>query len=315
MRLYAQVDLNDVNVIRFMNLSEELFVGDIIVLEPNYKIPLVIIKDFVIQPKVSYWYNEGHLSDNLIQYVNSEQFSGFDFIFKSTYGKVLTVESHIKNLVKKDLDITYPNYYYNRDVFYPFYENLYGKGKDMIFGKYNGHVIDIGAHAGGYTAGALKFGHKNIISIEPTPILAKTLRKLFIDFDEVTVLEGVVSNKNNDKLKFSTEVIHNISVSNRIQETGNLVVSNYTLPQIIKDYNITEIALLKIDIEGEEYELIPSIPEYIYNMTHSIHLETHLMHGGDDSSLISYLQNKGFSYNLLRDDSEKYKIKEYYFYK
>ena len=75
---------------------------------------------------------------------------------------------------------------------------------------------------------------------------------------------------------------------------------------------ISEISLLKIDIEGQEYDVVPNLEKSILDITNSISLETHIMYGGDDYSLVNYLVENGFNHKTI---TERDSHKEHFFWK
>jgi hypothetical protein len=94
-------------------------------------------------------------------------------------------------------------------------------------------------------------------------------------------------------------------------ESGGTKVSNFRISELIKKYEIPEISLLKVDIEGEEYNVIFGIEDWVYDITNSISLETHLRYG-DDSHIIEFLKEKKYNHRLV---SESNTHKEHFFFK
>jgi hypothetical protein len=47
------------------------------------------------------------------------------------------------------------------------------------------------------------------------------------------------------------------------------------LEQIINNFNLPKIDYLKVDIEGSEYDLLHTTPDYIYNKINKIAIEFH----------------------------------------
>jgi FkbM family methyltransferase len=183
------------------------------------------------------------------------------------------------------------------------------------FFRYDGYdsVVAAGATIGAYTAGALRFGAEKVLAVEPNPNTYKSLKSTFLEFSNVFTVWGVVSNSDDDFIYGNFEVGN--SVGNRIQDDGQIKVPNYKLLQLIKFYKIDKIRLLKIDIEGEEYNVVPNLDDEILNITSCIHLETHHQYGGDDKHLIDFLISKNFQHKLISDRTSIVSVKEHLLWK
>ena len=75
-------------------------------------------------------------------------------------------------------------------------------------------------------------------------------------------------------------------------------VSVYTLDSIIKNLNINMVNLLKIDIEGAEFEIFNHIDLEVLNRIKMVVGEIHLQHG-DISSIVDKLRSVGFRVKLV----------------
>ena len=73
-----------------------------------------------------------------------------------------------------------------------------------------------------------------------------------------------------------------------------------SLKSIFKLGNIKKIDLLKMDIEGAEYDILFSTPEYVFQRINSIILEFHdfLNIKYNHKKLITFLEKKGFKINI-----------------
>jgi hypothetical protein len=139
------------------------------------------------------------------------------------------------------------------------------------------------------------------------------LKTTFSNFSNVYPVWGAISNLSEDYIYGN--FYDGNSVGNRIDGSSGVRVPNYRISDLLNFYEINEIGLLKIDIEGEEFNVIPNIGDSVLEKTHSIHLETHSQYGGDDSGLVDFLKNKGFYHKIINDRSEICFVKEHYFWK
>lgn len=70
-----------------------------------------------------------------------------------------------------------------------------------------------------------------------------------------------------------------------------------TLPSLFGAHSIERCDLLKIDIEGGEYDVIYSLPDPLWNKIRRIHLEWHDLDTAkkNHQELIAFLESKGYS--------------------
>src|SRR3989338_2423662 len=170
--------------------------------------------------------------------------------------------------------------------------------------KENDMVIDVGANIGAFTILAAKNAiNGNVFSFEPEKSNFKQLQK----------------NVRLNKLK--NVVVHNLGV-NKSKGTAQLFVSNnneaghslcnsetnetqtihcMTLVDIFDKYNINNIDVLKLDIDGAEYDVLFSTPVKTLRKIDKIILEFHdnIDLKYNYKELISFLENAGFKVTTL----------------
>lgn len=135
--------------------------------------------------------------------------------------------------------------------------------------KKNDIILDVGAGLG---SEMLIFSKKvglngKVICLEPDPRLFKVLDCV----TEVNKLKNVILykkafyNKNNSKLKFSLNPIHNWMANslNFPSNAKNYLVSTITIDKIIKDNKLHVINFAKFNIEGAEKYLISGNKEFL----------------------------------------------------
>ena len=127
------------------------------------------------------------------------------------------------------------------------FKNLIKKG-DIVF--------DIGAHVGFYTLLASKHvGNKGrVFSFEPLPRNISFLKRhvALNNLKNVEIMETALSDKEG-KFFFDTSID---SFQGRISAKGDIKVNSTTLDRLVNNGNILPPDLLKIDVEGEEYNLL-----------------------------------------------------------
>jgi len=277
----------------------------IVVCDANYNIPVTLV-NLVVHPGLRYWFS----GRNVAEAIYNPKFRGFRYlIIDNETGSRSEILSGVKP--KKEIEITLPDLYLLGDPYLSYFNCLYTDKVDYLFeNMYDGWFLDLGANLGSYTALAIKKGIEKCLLVEPTPILADSLKLTFSNFKDIVVEEGAVTDRNADKISFKT--YGSDSVCNLVSDEGQISVSNYRIAELIKKHNIDKISLLKIDIEGSEYEVVMGLEDWVFNRTSSISLETHLNQGGDDSHLVEKIMGKGFTYKRI---SKSETHGEHFFYK
>lgn len=146
--------------------------------------------------------------------------------------------------------------------------------------------IDCGANIGQQVQFAGPTG-ATIYAFEPNPFAFRKLKKVARKFKSVYCYQSAVLNKeskmrlylhqnsNNDNVFWSQSSSLNKNKSNN--DINNYIeVEVIDLPKFIKQNNIKKIKLIKIDIEGAEYDLLRGlIDNEIYKIVDKIFVETH----------------------------------------
>jgi FkbM family methyltransferase len=123
--------------------------------------------------------------------------------------------------------------------------------------------IDTGANDGLVTEWALKKGFRKIYSIEPDPRAISTLKNKFINEERVTIIEKAVYKYNQTGVRFDTNndasTVTSMSLdANKtgFPNDGYFLSETVRFSKLFNDYNIGDISVLKIDIEGAEYSIL-----------------------------------------------------------
>jgi len=136
-------------------------------------------------------------------------------------------------------------------------------------------ILDLGANIGGFTYMALKNECKQIIAVEPDKYNFELL-SLNNKNDKAILLEGAITIENIDEITFYFNQSKRNMCSGGIQKTSNRKGSYNT-----KAYNFFKIlekykpSIIKIDIEGYEYELLKNgLPDYIEECAIEFHFSS-----------------------------------------
>jgi FkbM family methyltransferase len=166
-------------------------------------------------------------------------------------------------------------------------------------------VVDVGANVGIFTSYLLyKRAANNIIAVECDSRALKDLKNNFYINPAVTVIEKAL-NVSNEPITLY-EVIDNPVTSTTITDSDlqfrndrllsiPKLVNSITLEEIVNDFGT--IDLLKVDIEGGEYNIFEKVSNHTLNSINNILIECHFFERDyleKYQRLISKLENCGF---------------------
>lgn len=135
--------------------------------------------------------------------------------------------------------------------------------REIFKKKNNGVLIDIGAHTGSFFENFI-WKEWKIFAFEPDPAAYK--QKILNDFqslNNVMVFNAAVSNESGKILPFyASEESSGISSLHSFTVTHKKIseVKTITMRDFIKNYQIPEITIMKIDTEGHDYFVLQGIP-------------------------------------------------------
>jgi len=217
--------------------------------------------------------------------------------------------------VKMFLDITNPYTWdliegreHEDDVKKTFMNNI---NKDDI-------IIDVGANIGEFSLiAAKKVGHKGkVISIEPLKQAVSWLEKNFMinGFSNYEILEKAVGKNKRTMTLFKrsdsseTGILDPNISEKKLVNTGEIIVD--TIDDIISSRNIKKVEMLKIDVEGFEYEVLCGCKnsfkeKKIKKIICEIHSSFLKKKGLDKNSIYTILKENEFSISVLDSSEER----------
>lgn len=166
----------------------------------------------------------------------------------------------------------------------------YKSCEDTIFNsKYP--IIDIGAHAGFFSIYAYAF-NKNvkIYAIEPEKNNLEFLNK---NIDEnkiknIKIIEGAIGGKSEDgELRIERDSINHVietclletpyraSVCKNVKNVNLQKIKIFLLKDFLKNNKIDKVSLIKMDIEGGEYDVLDSLDKEDFSRIENVILEYH----------------------------------------
>ena len=178
-------------------------------------------------------------------------------------------------------------------------------------------VLDIGANVGDISQCILDLYNPNIYCYEPNNNAFKVLKKRFNNFEKIIPINKSIGDKNEkvklyyhnlyheNPLKFSTG-------SSVLEQKDNVGKKNYQITEMVSIKEILNqfdyINLIKIDIEGYEYNILPEIINN-KNKIGKVICELH----GSSSRKHKFLKNEYLNFiKILNDIDPKKKWFKYH---
>jgi FkbM family methyltransferase len=155
-----------------------------------------------------------------------------------------------------------------------------------------GVVIDAGANVGFFTLFAKENGATRVYSIEPDPLPYSFLESNFKHDPSVTIINKVLSHKN-EPVDFNIVLANSVGSGmseHRIKDNNvfSTEIDSISLHNIL---NIEPtINLLKLDIEGAEYDVLDSLDSSYFKNINQFFIEFHK----DPKPIFNRLINEGY---------------------
>lgn len=232
---------------------------------------LIVIKDYLsdhtiywyplsIQPKYNYWTVPCPKDYFFDKVCNHNNFKGYkiDFLYKDTkqlaFTKEIIIDEYATNyertLAQNPLNCSYMNYV---EFFVKKYFDDYDIEDVETF-------VDLGANDGLVTEWALNRGAKKVYCVEPDKRSIRYLKEKFIDNENVVVVDKAVYIKNEYDVKFcintDTSTVTSLAAVSNDQKQDFFLAETITLSRFFSDYKIDNVSVMKIDIEGAEFDLL-----------------------------------------------------------
>lgn len=194
-------------------------------------------------------------------------------VYNNETGEQLYECPYFNKLVDK-LNLRLSNsipYYMNFEEF--FINNKY----KSFFTKTYENVVDVGANVGVFSTYLLKNKiTKKIIAVECDPVALKDLYKNFEHIDRIKIINKALSTDNNSIELYKSidnPVTSAVILNNNIINVEKVKVNTVTVKELIEELSF--IDLLKIDIEGYEYDILNNLENSLFSKINNIFVECH----------------------------------------
>lgn len=294
----------------------------------NYK---VSIKDTTSKCPM-YWFNFQAtnsvtwyvipIPSHVVKFKRLSTFRGFDVDFYNENNELVFSKEFIVN----DIELRYPIFKFDGlDCSWRNYNEFF---VDDIYRNFNINnldtVIDIGANVGLFAKYMYSKGTKKVILVEANPNLEKNINNMLDeDLSRSSVyLSPIFSEKKKVTFNYSdwNSAIGSIAFDSSTgidyeSLTNQMELETITLDEIIEREKIERISLFKCDIEGGEYDLIPSLTDKQMSMIDRFMIEIHSNDNNQIQPILDKLELHGFKYKIyspslnsmvLSDKSIKY---------
>lgn len=215
-----------------------------------------------------------------------------------------------KELVIKDIKETKKIKFNFKNPFDCLFFNYY---EMFIYNRYDSYdlhkkdiVIDIGANAGLFTKLCLEKGVKKVFSVEPNKKSLINLKSLFENEKRVCIIDKAI-NISSEKIVLYANLTNSTITSvnkNHITNEGHnfeeYEVESIKILDIIRDNNLKNISLIKMDIEGAEYDIFKNLENEVFEKTDSFLVEYHDNTDNKVESIIKKLKENNFHIDQIR---------------
>jgi len=269
----------------------------------------VYIKD--VSNNITMYHFDWDLSTNM-RAIPSNIVSDYNLLknFKGFLVQVLDEEEKIiyeTNVIVNDCDKIDDLKFHQNDkeelwinIYEMFYKDIY---QNMFEGDIN-TVIDIGANIGIFTRYCLKKGVKKCYSIEPS-IAYKYLEKNFKGDNRIKCIDAAITGKSgvaNLYIQDNGESLSSLFLDESKKMNEKYItkqVKTYSFNDFVTKYNIDKIDILKIDVEGSEYEILEHMSDdYLKNNISKSIIEFHFNDGIKLKRIIDKLERNGFAIQI-----------------
>jgi len=167
-------------------------------------------------------------------------------------------------------------------------------------------VVDLGANMGFFTCQtAFSNPDVRVVAVEPLPLYAEALKNNIKDnhLANARAIEGAICG--NPGLTIPITVwftaageLKTGEVPRTAARTETINARGWTLPEVFSAGKVERCDLLKVDIEGAEYDLFEKIPAELWQKIQRIVMEVHNSTAHSETEIVQVLERNGFKVHL-----------------
>ena len=157
-------------------------------------------------------------------------------------------------------------------------------------------IVDIGAHVGCFTVWAARRApHARLLAVEPNPetfqLLVQNIRSNGLEDRVVAINAAVGVEAGTAQLDF---VAHSLGTRIAVSAGDGVRVRVQTLGGLLAEASVSQIEMLKMDCEGMEYSILPTLGMKGLDVIGALACEYHPEPGHNPSELDAILLSAGF---------------------
>jgi FkbM family methyltransferase len=249
---------------------------------------------------------------NHYNFAKEESFRGFKIeLYNADKKLVSTKDLFIKEAPKQrfeylNIDNPFDCLFVNYNEMFVY--NVY----DKFLTRPMGVVLDVGANSGLFTKLCLNKGAKRIISVEPNSECISNIRAIVSNSKNVEIVDKALSDKDGFLKFYTSKGNTTIGSVNRDHVAGieSHSVQEFSLPcitleSLLESCGIERVSLLKMDIEGAEYQVFNAIKRETFLKIDSILLEFHDNTDKRVLSLVKILTDNGYEIDDVMQQGTK----------
>ncbi|MCX6744799.1 MAG: FkbM family methyltransferase [Candidatus Parcubacteria bacterium] len=181
---------------------------------------------------------------------------------------------------------------------------------ENIIKSANFPIIDAGAQAGFFVLYCRALNSKTkIYAIEPEPNNAKVLAKHLKSnrISDVKIMQQALAAETGQREFYISKDTHNHSLISLAEEdlADKKVIPAISLTDFLRKNNLNKISLLKMDIEGAEYEVLAGLKMEDWQKINNILLEYHDLAEHKHEDLAELIRQRGFSLEIFPSHFDK----------
>lgn len=158
-------------------------------------------------------------------------------------------------------------------------------------------VIDVGAHVGAFSVRVATIARR-VLSYEPFPASHDLLVENTRRFPHVTVFRQAVAGRRAAAPLFIGNDPCNNSLVRGLAGDSTITVDAVTLADVFEQHRVDRCDLLKLDVEGAEYDILQGATDDVLRRVRRIVLEYHPVEGASAERLAGHLSHSGFRVRL-----------------
>ena len=234
---------------------------------------------------------------------DNPNFGGFlyDFYIDGERKYVQTTRIKPASIIKEKFRVeSFEPIFVNYEQF--FTDKIYD---NFLLGGEIGTVLDIGANIGLFTELAIRKGASEVVSVEINELAIGIFEDIHSGRENVRLVKKAVYDKTGE-MEIHTDPNNSLVGSVFHDHTAGLsetvIVPSISIDDLMAEYNLEDIGLVKIDVEGSEYAIFDGMSDETLDKLNNIILEFHDNFGGRLRDSITKRLDGKFDYKIYQDD-------------